>query len=49
MITQIGAENYTFFNGLVGSTGNDGIITPQALSKSKKTKDWERETLDKFE
>ena len=49
MITQIGAENYTFFNGLVGSTGNDGIITPQAMSKSKKTKAWERETLDRFE
>ena len=49
MITQIGAENYTFFDGVVGSTGSSGVLTPQAMPKNKKTKEWEQDTLDRFE
>ena len=49
MITQIGAENYTFFDGIVGSSGSSGVTTPQAMPKKKKTKEWEQETLNRFE
>ena len=49
MITQLGPAIYNFINEKIKTKERNRVTTTQDMPKKKKTKEWEQETLNRFE